>query len=74
MGNFFYDDKGYPRYRKSNKLVHRVVAEKKIGRKLRDNEVVHHQDGDVKNFSRKNLGVMSRPFHTKLHHRMRKKI
>jgi len=33
MGKFFYDKKGYPRWRKSKKLVHRSVAEKKIGRK-----------------------------------------
>ena len=68
--NFFIDKKGYPRYRKSRKLVHRVVAEKKLGRKLRRYEVVHHQDGNAMNFNKKNLGVMSRSFHSRLHRKM----
>lgn len=72
MGNFYIDKKGYPRYRKSKKLVHRVIAAKKLGRELRPHEIVHHQDGNKMNFSRKNLGIMSRPFHSILHLIMRR--
>ena len=48
---------------------HRLVAEKKIGRPLREHEVVHHKDGNKKNFSRSNLRVTSRSYHSKLHSR-----
>lgn len=73
MGNFFYGKKGYPRYRKSKKLVHRAVAEKKVGRPLRSHEVVHHRDGDKGNFRKSNLRVTSRSYHSKLHARKRKR-
>ncbi|OGJ22246.1 hypothetical protein A3K73_05930 [Candidatus Pacearchaeota archaeon RBG_13_36_9] len=63
---------GYPINRNGD-LIHRNVAEKKIKRPLRDGEVVHHQDGDKTNFRRSNLSVMSRPFHSKLHNRMKKR-
>ena len=69
---FFIDKKGYPRNRRTKRLIHRSVAEKKIGRKLRDHEVVHHQDGNKRNFRRKNLSVMGRSFHSKLHNKMKK--
>lgn len=47
---------------------HRLVAEKKIGRFLKENELVHHKDGDKKNNSEENLEVMSRSEHMKLHY------
>lgn len=64
---FFKDSKGYPRNKSTGKLIHRSVAEKKIGRPLRSHEVVHHKDGDKSNFSRRNLRVTSRSYHSKLH-------
>lgn len=64
---FFKDSKGYPRSKSTGKLIHRSVAEKKIGRPLREHEVVHHKDGDKANFRRDNLRVTSRSYHSKLH-------
>ncbi|MBL0340923.1 MAG: HNH endonuclease [Bacteroidetes bacterium] len=53
----YTDKKGYKRYKNSNKPVHRDVAEKKLGRKLREGEVVHHKDRDKQNNSKQNLWV-----------------
>lgn len=50
------------------KHMHRVVAEKKIGRKLEKWEIVHHIDGNKHNNSPDNLLVMSQSDHIKLHH------
>ena len=72
MSRIYKDKKGYPRFKGSKKSVHRAVAEKKIGRPLRSHEVVHHQDGNKKNFRRKNISVMSRSYHSKIHTKMRK--
>ena len=72
MAGIFKDKKGYARFKGSKKLVHRAVAEKKIGRPLRIHEVVHHQNGNKQNFRKKNLSVMSRSYHSKIHAKMRK--
>lgn len=46
---------------------HRLVAEKKLGRLLREDEVVHHADGDKKNNCPDNLIVMTRSEHARIH-------
>jgi hypothetical protein len=56
---------GYPLTR-NGKLMHRSVASNIKGRTLRNDEVVHHRDGNVNNFRKNNLSVMSRSFHSKL--------
>lgn len=66
MGNTFKDKKGYPRWKDSNKLVHRTVAKPKSG------QVTHHVDGDKTNFRKSNLKNMSRSSHSKLHVRKRR--
>ena len=72
MGLFFYDKKGYPRWRDSKKLVHRTVAARMVGGKIFKGWVVHHKDGNKKNFRKSNLLVMTRSAHAKLHARKRR--
>lgn len=54
------DAKGYVK-------EHIIVAEQKIGRKLRDNEVVHHINRNKKDNRPENLAVMTRSQHSRLH-------
>jgi len=68
----FFKKKGYKHFANSGKPVHRHVAERKLGRKLKPGEVVHHRDGNKLNNKRGNLAVLSRKFHSKLHHKKRK--
>jgi hypothetical protein len=72
MGTFFYDKKGYPRWRNSKKLVHRTVASKIVGGNLWGSSVVHHRDRNKKNFRPSNLSVMSRSKHSSLHVKKRR--
>ncbi len=65
--DIYIDKRGYPRFRDNNKLVHRVVMEKIIGRPLREDERVHHIDGDKTNFRRRNLQLVSKKDHFKIH-------
>jgi hypothetical protein len=51
----YSDKKGYQRFKDSNTPVHRWAAEKKLGRKLRNGEVVHHKDRNKANNAPSNL-------------------
>lgn len=44
MASTFIDENGYRRFSDSGNLVSRWVAEKKLGRELDDDEVVHHKN------------------------------
>jgi hypothetical protein len=53
----YVNKNGYRQFKGSGKLVHRWVEEKKLGRKLKPSEVVHHKDGNPLNNSPDNLKV-----------------
>jgi len=52
---------------RSSKDEHRIIMEKRLGRKLLSNEVIHHKDGNGKNNSEDNLELMTRQAHARLH-------
>ena len=47
--------------------LHRVLAERTLGRKLRSDEIVHHMDGNKRNNALDNLTVMTRADHFRYH-------
>lgn len=51
----------------------RSLLEEKLGRKLRDNEEVHHIDGNHDNNSIDNLIAISKKYHRKYHAELNKK-
>lgn len=64
----YIDDNGYERFSDSDYPVHRWVAEKKIGRKLKKGEVIHHKDRDKKNNHPSNLHVFpNQSAHDRVH-------
>ena len=74
MGNTYKDKNGYKRYKDSDNLVHKHVAERKLGRKLLSGEVVHHKNRNKQDNSRKNLWVFkSQKKHYETHKKDQKK-
>lgn len=68
----YIDNNGYLRFINSDKLVHRWIVEKNIGRRLYHDEVVHHRDGNKLNNSPNNLQVFSsQDEHHSLHQKRR---
>jgi hypothetical protein len=66
---------GYVEYTRGphkGRSVHVVAMEQRIGRRLREDECVHHIDGDRSNNSENNLALVTRSGHTRLHRRERK--
>lgn len=59
------EGKSYRKFR--GRHLHRVVAERKIGRQLLPGEVVHHIDGDKLNNHPDNLEVLSQAEHMRRH-------
>lgn len=48
-------------------MEHRLIMEQHLGRKLTDEEVVHHKDGNRQHNEISNLEVMTRSLHS-FHH------
>lgn len=48
---------------------HDVMMERRIGRRLKPNEIVHHIDGNRSNNDEDNLALMTRAAHARLHRR-----
>lgn len=60
-------------YRKINyQHEHRAVVEAHLGRKLRSDEIVHHKNHNKRDNRLRNLAVMSRAEHARLHFSRRK--
>lgn len=74
MGKTYIDKKGYKRYKDTNILVHRHVAERTLGRKLQSGEVVHHKNRKKQDNRRTNLWVFkSQKKHDRIHKKDQKK-
>lgn len=50
---------------------HRLVAEQKLGRRLKKGEVVHHRNGDKKDNTPDNIEIMASIAHHRQEHRVR---
>jgi hypothetical protein len=48
--------KSYPKI--NGRHAHRVIAERKLGRTLRQGEIVHHEDRNRLNYAEDNLNVL----------------
>lgn len=55
------------------RLRGRLIIEKKLGRRLTRNEVVHHINGNKADDRIENLAVLSRSYHQALHRRLQKR-
>lgn len=64
---YYRDENGYIRFSDSDRLLHRYIASKKIGRKLKRWEVVHHFDGKKCNNNPQNLHVCTQEEHERIH-------
>jgi len=66
--NFYINNNGYiAKHGSEGNGFHREIIEKKIGRKIKNNECVHHIDLDKKNCNENNLILMTKSKHQLLH-------
>ena len=47
--------------------MHRIVMEKRLGRRLKSSELIHHKDSDRTNFSEDNLQLTDNTNHALIH-------
>jgi hypothetical protein len=71
-GGQYIDKRGYVHVRINGNVryLHRVIAEQVLGRKLKENEAVHHIDGNRSNNTNVNLLICTRSYHNWLHAKM----
>lgn len=63
-----HQSRGVAYTKTSGRHTHRVIAEQKLGRQLRNGEVVHHKDGNILNNHPDNLEILaSQAVHVSLH-------
>jgi hypothetical protein len=75
LSKLFKDKKGYKRFADSGTPVHRYVAERKLGRKLKNREVVHHKNRIKTDKRRSNLSIYSsQKKHDAVHRRHKKRF
>ncbi len=68
MARTYINSKGYRMFSNSGKSVARWSASKKLGRPLKDGEVVHHKDRNKKNNHPSNLHVFpNQAAHDRVH-------
>jgi hypothetical protein len=67
LSRTYVNSNGYVVIRKSNKLEHREIAKRTMGRELLANEVVHHINGNKINNNLYNLCLMDRDQHEFYH-------
>ncbi len=63
MNKTYVDDIGYLRFKDTNKLVHRWVAEKKYGKEAIKGMEIHHIDGEKTNNNKDNLILLMKEDH-----------
>jgi hypothetical protein len=63
----YKDENGYIRFKDTNKLYHRWVKEKEIGRYLTKGEIVHHKNGNIEDNRPENLELLTAKEHYKRH-------
>ena len=68
-----FEKAGAKNQKVSGRVLYRLIAESKIGRVLTSGDEVHHIDGDHLNNDTKNLLVVSRSEHMRIHAMQKKR-